>query len=328
MSGPGLLAIYTEGGHVRGLGHVARCSAYARGWLDRGGRVIWTLDGDDLAGAAATGCGEVRPGRWQDDPAALPDLHPAVAIVDSYQLTPAVAAAIADRAVMPVFIDDLQALAYPRGLVIHPALDPAPLRPDGADWLTGPVWQPLRPAFWTLAPRGPVRPAIDRILVTMGGSDLYGLGAAIVRLVADRVPGVRIDWVTASDVLSPPPGVVLHHRLSDQAMAGLMLEADLAISAAGSTVFELARCGVPAILLGVADNQQPNLDHWPDRCGFIDAGLWDAVDRDARVRAALDRLRDPHLRATITDRAMATVDGQGVRRLFDRLQPRDGKGGS
>lgn len=328
MSRPGLLVIFTEGGRARGLGHVSRCSAYARYRVEQGGRVLWLLDGDDLATAMIADCGEVRVGPWQDDPAALPDLRPAVAIVDSYRVSSAVVAAIAVQAMTPVFIDDLQRMPYPRGLVVHPALDPAPLTPDGAEWLTGPSWQPLRPAFWSVAMRGPVRPVVERVLVTLGGSDLQDLGAAIVTQVAAAFPGARIDWVTGDGAAPPQAGVIVHHRLSDQAMAALMLEADLAVSAAGTTTFELARCGVPTVLLGVADNQQPNLDHWPRLCGFIDAGHRDAGDRDRRIRAGLDRLRDPRLRRTITDRAEATMDGQGVRRLFERLQTQARKGGS
>tara|TARA_R110002051_G_scaffold11314_3_gene41263 strand:- start:465 stop:1448 length:984 start_codon:yes stop_codon:yes gene_type:complete len=327
MSRPGLLVIFTEGGRARGLGHVSRCSAYARYRLEQGGRVLWMLDGDELATAMIADCGEVRIGPWQDDPAALPDLRPAVAIVDSYRVSPAVIAAIADQATTPIFIDDLQRLSYPRGLVVHPALDPAPLSPDGAEWLTGPSWQPLRPAFWNVAMRGPVRPRVERVLVTLGGGDHNDLGAAIVGQVADAFPGAHIDWITGDASVAPQPGVTVHRRLSDQAMADLMLEADLAVSAAGTTTFELARCGVPAVLLGVADNQQPNLDHWPGLCGFIDAGRRDAADRDRRIRAGLERLRDPRVRRTITDRAEATMDGQGVRRLFERLQAQAGKGG-
>lgn len=328
MSRPGLLAIFTEGGRARGLGHVSRCSAYARFHQAQGGRVLWLLDGDDLATAMIADCGEVRIGPWQDNPAALPDLRPAVAIVDSYRVGPGVVASIAARATTPVFIDDLQRLTYPRGLVVHPALDLAPLRPDGAEWLTGPLWQPLRPAFWSVAMRGPVRPVVERILVILGGSDHHGLGAAIVDQVADVFPGARIDWVTGDAAAPPRPGVAVHRRLSDQAMAALMLEADLAVSAAGTTTFELARCGVPTVLLGVADNQQPNLDHWPDLCGFINAGRSDAGDRDRRIQAGLDRLRAPRLRRMITDRAEATMDGQGVRRLFERLKTHGRKGGS
>ena len=320
MTRPGLLVIYTEGGRARGLGHVSRCSAYARYRRAQGGRVLWMLDGDDLATSMIADCGEVRIGPWQDDSAALPDLNPAVAIVDSYRVSAAVVAAIADQAATPVFIDDLQRLRYSRGLVVHPALDPAPQRPDGAEWLTGPLWQPLRPAFWNVALRGPVRPVVERILVTLGGSDVHDLGAAIIRQAAHAFPGAHIDWVTGDGSAPPAPGVTAHRRLSDQAMAALMLEADLAVSAAGSTTFELARCGVPTVLLGVAGNQQPNLDHWPDLCGFVDAGHSDAADRSARIQAGLDSLRDPRVRAVISDRAQATVDGQGVRRLFDRLQ--------
>lgn len=328
MTGPGLLVIYTEGGRANGLGHVSRCSAYARYRLEQGGRVLWMLDGDDLATAMIADGGEVRIGAWQEDPAALPDLRPVVAIVDSYRVTPTVIAAIADQATTPVFIDDLQRLTYPRGLVVHPALDPVPLRPDGAEWLTGPSWQPLRPAFWSVALRGPVRPVVERVVVTLGGSDLHGLGATIVRRVSETLPGARIDWVTGEGTVAPAPGVTVHRHLSDQAMAALMLEADLAVSAAGTTTFELARCGVPTVLLGVADNQQPNLDHWPDLCGFIDAGRWDAADRDKRIDEGIDRLRDPRVRRTITDRAGTVVDGQGVRRLFDRLQTQGNRGQS
>ncbi|WP_339914243.1 hypothetical protein [uncultured Brevundimonas sp.] len=325
MASFGRLTLFTEGGQGPGLGHVARCTAYARHWAEAEGAVIWILDGDALAVAMAGETGEVRQGRWQDDPDTLPDCRDGLVIVDSYQAGAPVLAAIARQAGAIVFIDDLQRHIYPRGTVVHPAPDPAPLRPDGATWLTGPVWQPLRPGFGNLSRRPEVRPTVERILVTMGGGDVRALGDETARLAAGEYPDARIDLVRGGADDGPsPPGVTVHHRLSDSAMAALMLEADLAVSAAGTTTFELACCGVPTILVGVADNQQANLDHWPPLCGFVDAGRWDGPDRQARIRSGLRRLGDPGLRAEIATRSAALVDGQGVRRLFDYLQQAQG----
>lgn len=321
MARSGLLVIFTEGDLVRGLGHVSRCSAYAEAWRARGGEVQWVLDGD-AAATAMIGAAEARTATWQADVAGLIGTLPSgVALVDSYTARDAVLAEIAGWAEATVFVDDLNR-HYPGGLVVHPAPDRTGTWDEGAlgTWLEGPEWQPLRPAFWDLPVRPSARAEIERILVVMGGGDLRGLGGAMADLAAEAFPQAMIDLVLAPGQPEPAhPRLSVHRGLDAAGMAALMLRADLAISGAGQTIFELARCGVPTIMVGIADNQQPNLHHWPRLCGFIDAGVWDDPELNRQVRAGLHSLKDAATRQAINDRARAVVDGQGVRRLFDRL---------
>lgn len=322
MADRGRLVIFTEGDLVRGLGHVSRCSAYAEAWRADGGEVLWVLDGDEAARAMAGVGADVRLVAWQRDLGDLLDGLPhGVALVDSYAAIGAVHVRIADWAEAVIFIDDLET-DYPRGLVVHPAPGLALTdKASAAVWLIGPAWQPLRPAFWNLAPRPLARDRIERLLVLMGGGDLRGLGGLLASLASEVCPGAEIDLVLpvgqAATAVDGP--VAIHCGLGAAAMADLMSRADVAVSGAGQTLFELARCGTPTVMVGLADNQHPNLDHWPALCGFVSAGQWDQPPLDDRVRAGLEDLAPARRRQDIADRASALVDGQGVRRLFDYL---------
>jgi len=324
MATPGLLALFTEGDRARGFGHVSRCSAYAQAWLGRGGRVCWILDGDDEAAAmVGAGHGIIRR-RWQEDGGSTLDVRPALALVDSYTASDEALQTLAATADVTVFIDDL-GRAYPPGVVVHPAPDRiAPATRQGTQMLSGPSWQPLRPPFWDLPARAGVRPKIERILIVFGGGDLRGMGLVMARLALEVFPSAGVDLVLGAGQPRPDPmpGVSVHQAIDAAAMATLMRKADVAISGAGQTVFELARCGTPAILVGIADNQLANLDHWPALCGYIDAGWWDAADLHGRVTAALMHLADPRRRQDVSLKAAEVVDGQGVRRLFDHLDLR------
>ena len=320
MDGPGLLVIFTEGDLVRGLGHVSRCSAYAQGWLERGGQVGWVLDGDDAAERMTGAASAVRRARWQDGADMASAEFPAeVALVDTYCAPSAVLGRIAATAGVTIYIDDLRG-TYPAGLVVHAAPDPAPLTSDGS-WLEGPGWQPLRRPFWDIEPRGSVRPEVDRVMVVIGAGDVRGIGAAMAGLASEVYRDAHVDLVLAPGQPEPESSsrLTVHRSLDAAAMANLMQQADVAISGAGQAVFELARCGTPTLMVGIADNQQANLDHWPDLCGFINAGHWDEEGLAERVRAGLAGLKPDAVRQDISDRAAAIVDGQGVRRLFDRL---------
>jgi hypothetical protein len=72
-------------------------------------------------------------------------------------------------------------------------------------------------------------------------------------------------------------------------------------------------------MIGIADNQLPNLRYWPDACGFVSLGRPDA-GLGARLEAGVAALGSPQVRAAVSARAGALVDGQGVMRLFDHLR--------
>ncbi|MFN4287993.1 MAG: GNAT family N-acetyltransferase [Brevundimonas sp.] len=312
------LTIFTEGDAQKGLGHLSRCSAYAERFADLGGRVRWFVEGEGLARIDA----RFEPVAWKKVPAP-PDLD--LVLVDAYDIGDTFMASLAGT--QALFIEDTGLRRYDSGLVVHaPGRPPDP--PDGAQWLCGLHWQSVRRAFWDVPPRSQTRDDIGRVLVMMGGSDVRGLGARAVEAVRAALPDADIHLVqgagvSAADTLS---GVTVHSRLGPEAMAALMQQCDLAVSAAGQSLFELARCGVPTLAIGVADNQAMHLtgiddEQQPDRAvpGCVAVGWWDDPHLWDKLGRTMGALKDRRARAQLSRRGQGAIDGLGTHRVIARL---------
>ena len=102
-------------------------------------------------------------------------------------------------------------------------------------------------------------------------------------------------------------------------MKRIMLESDAAISAGGQTLYELARVGIPTIAVAVADNQMNNIKGW-QRAGFIEyAGWWEEVDLIYKVQKAMLKLKGRQTREQMSQTGKRLVDGQGARRVADKI---------
>ncbi|MFN4297180.1 MAG: hypothetical protein ACK4FB_10090 [Brevundimonas sp.] len=322
MSLPPPLLILTEGDRRRGLGHLGRCLGYAAHWRGAGRPVRWIVDGDEAA-RIVLGTEAVQWRRWQDQPLTVA-AQGHVVIVDSYDASPEALTPLAASAALVICLDDLARDHYPPGLVVHTA--PGRLDRSGRDarWLIGPRWQPMPPAFWDVPDRSPVRPRIGRSLVLTGGTDLRGLGTTLAGVIRGTLPDCRVDLVLGAGAMTAPEtdldGVTLHRTLAADALRDLMLACDVAVSAAGQTLFQLARCGTPAIMVGVADNQARHLREWPRTGAMTSAGEWNAPDLEDCVAAHLHALASPQLREAMSQAGRAAVDGQGVARLAREIE--------
>jgi spore coat polysaccharide biosynthesis predicted glycosyltransferase SpsG len=319
------LAIFTEGDVSRGLGHISRCSAYAALWRQCGGRVAWIVDGDQAAARALAGESHVTWAKWQDGPHPPGGMKADVAIVDSYSAPENVLAVIAEQTRFTVYIDDLERVRYAAGLVVHSAPGEVRDTAGAAVWATGPAWHPMRLPFWDVAPRGEPARDVKRVLVLMGGTDLHSLTAPMAGFASRHFPGAEVDAVLGAGSdhdAALPGGTRLHRALNAEAMRDLMLSSDLCISAAGQTLYELARCGVPTVAIGVAENQKRHMRAWPETGAMLAAGWWDDPDLIDRTRDCMISLADPEARRSASGRGQATVDGQGTRRALAYVSKR------
>lgn len=104
--------------------------------------------------------------------------------------------------------------------------------------LLGPKYAPLREQFADLRPA--VRPSVRKILISTGGTDPYGMAKRLQKLV---------QCVPETAVMAPG-----YPRV--EKVAELLLGCDLAISAAGTTLYELCAAGVPTLAFSMSDNQE------------------------------------------------------------------------
>jgi len=102
-------------------------------------------------------------------------------------------------------------------------------------------------------------------------------------------------------------------------MKKVMLESDIAISAGGQTLYELARVGVPTIGICVAENQLGNVIGW-EKTGFLEyVGWYNKNDILEKIKDAVECLKDVKVRKTIFKIAKRIVDGKGSLRIVDKV---------
>ena len=179
--------------------------------------------------------------------------------------------------------------------------------------------------------KDPAPENVKKVLVTLGGGDpdnITGKVLSALRAVDDRQLEIKV-------VVGP----VNPHRdalqetssaLSSQVemltntfeMPALMRWADVAISAAGSTCWELAYAGVPALLVVVADNQRLLAEHLDAEGVAVNLGWHSALTPAVIGQSFVKFLDQSQPRRGAVLRGQALVDGCGSLRVVDRMRGR------
>jgi spore coat polysaccharide biosynthesis predicted glycosyltransferase SpsG len=99
----------------------------------------------------------------------------------------------------------------------------------------------------------------------------------------------------------------------------VMLNSDMAISAAGQTIYELARLGIPTIAINVADNQLVNIKKLDKHRFVYYAGSWKNEDVFRKIKSYIERLKEKKIRQDKYRLGRKIVDGKGSLRIRDYL---------
>jgi len=224
-------------------------------------------------------------------------------------------------------IEDIAPHPFPCQLVVngdvHARQLPYHASSEDTLFLLGPDYSILRREFWVI-PSRVVRDVVQNILVIFGGADPGNLMCRTLGLLDDLPGTFSVTAVigpfsashgevnTTGERMGRPVRVV--H--SPDSVCALMVEADIAVSAGGQTLYELARVGCPTVAVRVASNQDGQLQV------FAEAGFVRAVGRadDSKVITAmgdalLSMLSDPEARAAMSAAGQQVVDGQGALRV-------------
>lgn len=195
-------------------------------------------------------------------------------IVDHYALDAEWETAMRSATNQILVIDDLADRKHDCNLLLDQNLgrkaeDYSVLVSTGCKVLVGPQFALLRPEFsarrqYSLNRRA--TPQMKHLLITMGGVDKDNTTGNILStlrrclLSTDSritvVMGLRAPWLSkVRDQASQMPWKT-DVLVNVNNMAELMADSDLAIGAAGSTLWEFCCMGLPALLVVLADNQK------------------------------------------------------------------------
>lgn len=298
--------IFTEAGPSIGFGHLTRCTALYDAFASAGCDCLLVVNGE--APEHIIGERSVTIVDWIDEATGIGRAtENSIVVIDSYIATLTVYAHLTRSAAVGVFIDDTARLPYPAGLVVNG--NPAAAKLDWpaemqATLLAGVSYQLLRPAFTTAHARQ-IREKVERVLVVSGGTDTARLGPTLGEFAAAAFPDAAIDVVT-----SP--------RTAEE-MRDSMLAADVALSAAGQTLYELAATGTPAVAVSTADNQISQVKAFESASALLYAGSADGEGWRAHLAMLLANVSSPQTRERLSSSGRMLVDGIGSQRVVRRV---------
>lgn len=318
-----------------GSGHLVRSFALAQGWIDAGGDALLVTSAEILPADVARGDVPLQrlaerhpsPRDAETVTALLAERPGAWVACDGYHFDAPYLEAIGRAGGRTVLVDDT---AHRPGIradvLLNQNLDASDL-PYTAETspckLLGPRYALLRRSFrrWSTWRRS-VRPRADRVLVTMGGSDPYGQAARVVRALrsrADRALEVAVlvgaSHSGAELVTDGAAPVRTRSYVDPPDVPGLMAWADIAVSAGGTTCWELCLMGLPMILMTVAENQAIVTGGLAKRGAAVHLGRPDEATDDTIAATVLGLLDDVARREEISARGRAIVDGLGAMRV-------------
>lgn len=328
-----------------GTGHVMRCLALAQAWQNKGGEVIFishcssdalrqrlSVEGFELISLDKP---HPDPVDWSLTKGILDQLQglkpnaPPWLVVDGYHFDASYQKGVKVAGYKLLWIDDYgHADHYYADLVLNQNISADPSiyshRESYTRLLMGPRYFLLRREYERWQGWRRKIPEVGRkVLVTLGGADPDNVTQkAIQALRRVDIPGLEAQVVVGPanphlELLKKETGesgINLLTNVSD--MPALMAWADLAISAGGTTCWEVAFMGVPSIALMIAENQRVNVEVLGREGIVINPGLPWELSVEGFVRQLKHLMMNSELRTLMSQRGQNLVDGYGGRRLY------------
>ena len=317
------LLVRCDGAPDVGMGHVVRCTALAQAVRDREGVVEFAMRADRPAGARAVEDAGFRvfPIQHDDEAVELSKSHDAV-LVDNYEVDAGMLRRFSVAATLAVIDDpgdrDLSAARWVLNQNLGAEELACNLSPDTVV-LFGPAYALLRPEFARVRAERPrsIDPLQRSVLITFGGGDVTDYFVQVLQALEAVEETLEIVLLGPQNVPAASRHTVRAVR-ANSGIAELMAGSDVAVTAAGTTTWELCCMRVPSFAIPIAENQRI-VAQGLHRSGAmrVYASLDAALNSLAADVPAL--LRDAVQRRELSERAGDLVDGLGVARAAESL---------
>lgn len=330
-----------------GTGHVMRCLALAEGWREAGGKAHFvtragsprSLEKIEANGFCLTCL--PREASVSGDLDALFATAEALdqpwLVVDGYHFDSAFQQTIRAAGYRLLVVDDAAHLpSYHADLLLNQNIYAERLSyrcDQDTVLLLGARYALLRSEFLTWRNRQRQVPEVARrVLVTMGGSDPDN----VTRKVVQALLQTDIDELEGVVVVGPnnPHYEELRSTISGHELTGglrshvsirlvrdasdmpeLMAWADVAVSAGGSTCWELAFMGLPSVVLVLADNQKNVAEGLDAARAAVSLGRFEHVTAEQIAYSLTTLCRDYDRRLKLCHAGRKLIDGEGCQRL-------------
>ena len=338
------LFIRADASTTIGTGHVMRCLALAQEWQDHGGEVTFIshCESDALRQRLIDErMNFINISKPYPDPSDLDHTlkelsamsHQPSAncwlVIDGYHFDAAYQKTIKDAGYKILWIDDYgHASHYYADLVLNQNISADETfyvnREPYTTLLLGTRYALLRREFkkWQDWQRE-IPETAKKVLVTMGGGDPDNVTMKVVQALKQ----INISGLEAKIVIGPanPNMQILEREISDHTnlqlitnatnMPELIAWADIAVSAGGSTCWEMALLGLPNIMVYFADNQRPIAVTLHEYGAALSMGWSHQLAIEKIKQCIEDMLLTRERRNGYSIKSQDLVDGKGAQRV-------------
>ena len=168
----------------------------------------------------------------------------------------------------------------------------------------------------------------ENILITTGGGDCDNIAGQIL----DNIRDTSCTFHVVTGRFNPHydellkrskeyGNVQVYHDVKN--MAELMARCDLAVTAGGTTIYELSALGVPFVCFSYAENQEKLTEYIRDRqiAGYSGAYHKDACGTLEGIAKQINELKkNSELRKEYSEKERKLVDGEGAKRIARIIQ--------
>jgi UDP-2,4-diacetamido-2,4,6-trideoxy-beta-L-altropyranose hydrolase len=339
------LIVRADASVAMGTGHVMRCLALAQAWQDEGDHAVFAMaqstpgiDERLRAEQIEIICLEADAGSGRDATLTAEVAHSRAAdwvVVDGYQFDDKYQCSMKQSGLKLLFVDDLGLGGhYSADLLLNQNVHASERlycdRENYTRILLGARYAMLRREFksWRTWERE-FDPNGRRVLVTMGGSDPDNVTERVIEaLEQSSVSGLEARVLVGNsnphfsllEKVAQRSSATIGLLTDARNIAELMVWADVAISAAGSTCWEMCLLGLPAMLIDLAENQRPLAEELDRRGAAMHLGSTKGIRPD-KIAAKLQALISSVERRTkMSQRARELVDGEGAQRIVSAMQ--------
>ena len=202
-------------------------------------------------------------------------------------------------------------------------------------FLIGPKYAPLRKEFCEDETRV-LKKSATEIFVSTGGADFEHLTITLVECAAKNIDYnfnivvgmMNPDREEIKDLSSKYNNINVYENV--KRIDKLMSKCDAAISAAGSTLYELCAMSLPTVTYVLADNQMPAAEEFDSKgiienCGDIrELGKHELATR--LISKVISLANSCDYRLSVSKKMKSVVDGQGAKRIIDEIMENPAKG--
>ena len=322
-----------------GTGHLMRCLALAQAWQVQGGEAVF-VTACDSEGLLQRIRGErfqvvelqktyPDPDKWDATSRVLAAYPEAWVVLDGYHFDPAYQRRVKKTDHPLLVIDDMAHLDhYYADVVLNQNIHALQLEYSCEPYtrlLLGTDYVLLRREFWPWREWEREIPDVARkVLVTLGGGDPDNQTLKVIRALQQvNVDGLEVTVVVgASNPHFEELEFAVRHSLFDirlvrnvSDMPELMAWADVAVTAGGSTCWEIAFLGLPNILLVLADNQKGIAEKLGKTSVVRNLGWYEGVTSKQMAETLSNLISDRKQRQQMSANGQKLVDCKGGKRV-------------